>query len=131
MPQVQILDCIKVVRNNSHLIFFLSSAIGKATLLACSTIISASTVQKSSRYLIAMAIISIISVPRVRPTSAGKRNGTGASPQRVGISEINFCVHLLVNTFLAIFRNEITTILTPSTSEVGEWGRWGWSRFSF
>ncbi len=34
-------------------------------------------------------------------------------------------------TFLAIFRNEITTILTPSTSEGGEWGRWGWSRFSF
>ncbi len=33
--------------------------------------------------------------------------------------------------FLAIFRNEITTILTPSTSEGGEWGRWGWSRFSF
>ncbi len=33
--------------------------------------------------------------------------------------------------FLAIFWNEITTILTPSTSEGGEWGRWGWSRFSF
>ncbi len=33
--------------------------------------------------------------------------------------------------FLAIFRNEITTILTPSTSEGGKWGRWGWSRFSF
>ncbi len=33
--------------------------------------------------------------------------------------------------FLATFRNEITTILTPSTSEGGEWGRWGWSHFSF
>ncbi len=33
--------------------------------------------------------------------------------------------------FLAIFRNEITTIPTPSTSEGGEWGRWGLSRFSF
>ncbi len=33
--------------------------------------------------------------------------------------------------FLAIFRNEITTILTPSTSEGSEWGRWRWSRFSF
>ncbi len=33
--------------------------------------------------------------------------------------------------FLAIFRNEITTLLTPSTSEGGKWGRWGWSRFSF
>ncbi len=26
--------------------------------------------------------------------------------------------------FLAIFRNEITTMLTPSTSEGDEWGRW-------
>ncbi len=33
--------------------------------------------------------------------------------------------------FFAIFRNETTTILTPSTSEGGEWGRWGRSRFSF
>ncbi len=33
--------------------------------------------------------------------------------------------------FLAIFRNEITTILTPLTSERDEWGRWEWSRFSF
>ncbi len=38
---------------------------------------------------------------------------------------------LLATNFLATFRNEITTILTPSTSEGGEWGRWGWSRFSF
>ncbi len=30
--------------------------------------------------------------------------------------------------FLAIFRNEITTILAPSTSERGEWWRRGWSR---
>ncbi len=30
----------------------------------------------------------------------------------------------LESTFLTIFRNEITTILTPSTSEGGEWGRW-------
>ncbi len=30
-----------------------------------------------------------------------------------------------------IFWNEITTILTPLTSEGGEWGRWGWLRFSF
>ncbi len=27
--------------------------------------------------------------------------------------------------FLAIFRKEITTIMTPSTSEGGEWGSWG------
>ncbi len=33
--------------------------------------------------------------------------------------------------FLTIFRNEITTILTPSTSEGGEWLRWWWSRFTF
>ncbi len=33
--------------------------------------------------------------------------------------------------FLAIFRNEITTILTRSTSEGGEWGRREWSRFPF
>ncbi len=33
--------------------------------------------------------------------------------------------------FLAIFRNEITTIPTPSTSEGGEWGRLGWLRFCF
>ncbi len=32
---------------------------------------------------------------------------------------------------LALFRNEITPILTPSTSAGGEWGRWRWSRFSF
>ncbi len=38
---------------------------------------------------------------------------------------------LLRSNFLAIFRNEITTILTPSTSEGCEWGRWGWSLFSF
>ncbi len=36
-----------------------------------------------------------------------------------------------IRYFLAIFRNEMTTILTPATSEGGEWGRWGWSRFSF
>ncbi len=30
-----------------------------------------------------------------------------------------------------IFRNEITTILTPSNSGGRELGRWGWSRFSF
>ncbi len=35
------------------------------------------------------------------------------------------------NFFLAIFRNEITTIPIPSTSEGGECGRWEWSRFSF
>ncbi len=29
----------------------------------------------------------------------------------------------LTMTFLAIFRNEITTIMTPSTSEESEWGR--------
>ncbi len=37
----------------------------------------------------------------------------------------------ILHEFLAIFWNEITTILTPSTSEEGEWGRWVWSRFSF
>ncbi len=31
--------------------------------------------------------------------------------------------HTTSTGFLAIFRNEITTILTPSTSEGGEWGR--------
>ncbi len=35
------------------------------------------------------------------------------------------------DTFLAIFRNEITTILTPSTSEKGEWGRRGGHFFRF
>ncbi len=38
---------------------------------------------------------------------------------------------LIGDGFLAIFRNEITTILTPSTSEGDEWRRWGWSRFEF
>ncbi len=33
--------------------------------------------------------------------------------------------------FSAIFRNEVTTILTPSTSESGDWGRWGWSHSCF
>ncbi len=42
-----------------------------------------------------------------------------------------FGVTFLAFTFLAIFRNEITTILTPSTSEGGEWRRRGWLRFSF
>ncbi len=41
-----------------------------------------------------------------------------------------FCIYTLP-IFLAIFRNEITTILTTPISEGGEWGRWGWSRFSF
>ncbi len=48
-------------------------------------------------------------------------------------SELEIRVNILT-FFLAIFRNEITTILTiltPSTSEGGECGRWGWSRFSF
>ncbi len=36
-----------------------------------------------------------------------------------------------LNPLLAIFQKEITTILTPSTMEGGEWGRRGWSRFSF
>ncbi len=36
-----------------------------------------------------------------------------------------------VTRFSAIFRNEIMTILTPSTSEGGEWGWCGWSLFSF
>ncbi len=38
---------------------------------------------------------------------------------------------LIFSPLLAIFRNKITAILTSSTSEEGEWGRWGWSRFSF
>ncbi len=33
--------------------------------------------------------------------------------------------------FLAIFRNEITTILTPSTSEGDEWGGGGGHVFRF
>ncbi len=32
---------------------------------------------------------------------------------------------------LAIFRNEIATILTLSTLEGGEWRKWGWSHFPF
>ncbi len=46
-------------------------------------------------------------------------------------SNIEVDSHTLLPTnvdFLAIFRNEITTILTPSTSEGGGWG---WSCFSF
>ncbi len=34
-------------------------------------------------------------------------------------------------TFLGIFWNKITTTLTPSISEGGEWGRWGLLHFSF
>ncbi len=37
----------------------------------------------------------------------------------------------LSEIFLAIFQNEILTILTPSTSEGGEWGRWGGHVFHF
>ncbi len=50
--------------NNSHLTFFFfsSSATGKAALSVCSIIISASTVQKSSLYLVAVAIISVLRV---------------------------------------------------------------------
>ncbi len=48
--------------------FFLSSATGKATLSACSNIISTSTVQKSSYYLIVMAIISLPCEVRLHST---------------------------------------------------------------
>ncbi len=40
----------------------------------------------------------------------------------VTISSILFYFYLFLYTFLAIFRNEITTILTPSTSEGDGWG---------
>ncbi len=42
---------------------------------------------------------------------------------------ITVCTVLFQGPYLAILRNEITTILTPLTSEGGEWGRS--SRFSF
>ncbi len=56
--------------------------------------------------------------------------------ERRGVNIRNFnmrtsLVFFVFCRFLAIFRNEMTTILTPSTSEGGEWGRWEWCRFPF
>ncbi len=44
---------------------------------------------------------------------------------------INFMIFLPIFSFLAIFRNEITTILTPSISKGGEWGARGGHVFRF
>ncbi len=46
--------------------------------------------------------------------------GTGLKISR---KDLFFEFNRIFLGFLAIFRNEITTILTPSTSEGGEWGR--------
>ncbi len=46
-------------------------------------------------------------------------------------TELNMDLNFISLKFLAIFRNEIMTILTPSTSEGGEWGGGGDHVFRF
>ncbi len=75
-----------------------------------------------------------IAVPTqiVLRTSITSKDANGSSIIYLDTNNTVTCVFIdHLGSFLAIFRNEITTILTYSTSEGGEWERWGWSRFSF
>ncbi len=90
---------------------------------------------RSDREILKAANFHLLSILSVHPPIViGKVSGLGGNiitEDHSGMEDRLSYLTVVFWSFLAIFRNEITTILTPSTSEGSKWKRWDWTRFSF